>query len=715
MTQHTFCRICEPACPLLADLNSAGEIIQLRPDREHPVSKGFACHKGLSYLEVHNDPDRVGYPLRRTNPRSEPVGKFERVSWDEAIADIGRRLRDIRERHGPNALATYFGNPISFNTKAVPMAMMLPARFGTRSGFGAASQDLSNKAAALEAMYGSTQWGVPDFYNTDYLLCFGSNPKVSHWTLLSLHRPMHVLQDIIGRGGKVRFINPRRIESAGRSTGEVVQIKPDTDIYLLAALICEIDAAGGFDDDHIAAHSRNVEGLRTFVSRYPAERVAGIVGIEAELIRTIAREFMEAGSAAVYMATGVNQGRQGTLAYWLLNMLSLVTGNLGRPGGNYHAKGIRPVVLAPPSQQVFFDTPLGKMRHVFGQLPGTMLADFIACEEEPVRAMVVMSGNPLLAIGGEERLREAFAKLELLVSIDLYRNATAELADYVLPAADWLEREDINHIASGVQPTPYVQYVDAVVPPRDERRDDWWIIAQIERELGLETVLDQGPDAHLQAIEALLAQAGLSIAKMRQLPHQTALLPQPRREDYFEDVVAWPDKLVDCCPPLIAEGFDRAEAIFQELKAEPAGTLKIISLRTHFMHNSSLANMPTLRDRHALNPLHIHPADAAARGLGEGDTARIHNAHGGVTTAVTLDETLRPGVVAMSHGYGHEQAHGIRRANRLPGVNVNRLMPTGAGTYERLSNMSHMSGVTVTVEKVTACAPAEGPTALEAI
>ena len=699
--KHTFCRICEPNCPMIAEVDDAGKVAKLRPDREHPVSQGFACHKGLNYLDIHNDPDRVNYPLRRTSPRGAQPATFERVSWEEAMTDIGARLRTIRDRDGPDAISTYFGNPVSFNTKAAGLMAVLPTKIGTRSGFGAASQDLTNKAAALEAMYGTTQWTIPDFYNTDYLLCFGGNPKISHWTLISVHRPMHVLQDITARGGTVRFINPRRIESASDATGDVIQIRPDTDVYMLAAIIHEIDRIGGFDEKAIAEHGKHIEELRAFVARYPAERVAEVTGVDADLLRTLAHEFSGARRAAVYMATGVNQGRQGTLAYWLLNMLSFVTGNLGREGGNYYAKGVTSITIAKPLDEVYFDTPLGKMRHIFGQLPTSMLADFIDMDETPVRAMIVMSGNPILAVPGEDRMRKAFEKLDLLVSVDLYRNATGELADYVLPALDWLEREDINHIANGVQPTPYVQLASQVVEPAFERREDWWILSRIEQALGLPNVLDAGPGAEDMVFDAILAPAGLSRDILRAAPSQTVLLPQPAREALYDELVSFDDKRVDCCPPLFAEGIDRCEAIFQELEAESPDTLKIISLRTNYMHNSHLANMRSLKDgRHALNPLHIHPDDAARRGLGEGDLARIFNDNGSVSTAVTLDQTLRPGVVAMSHGYGHDMSFGQRRANSLPGVNVNRLLPTGPGKYEKLSNMSHMNGVVVHVERV---------------
>ncbi|MDB5970137.1 MAG: putative formate dehydrogenase [Hydrocarboniphaga sp.] len=700
MTKHTFCRICEPLCPLVADLDDDGAVTRLRPDREHPVTRGFACHKGLSYLDVHLDPDRVDYPLRRTNPKSEPIGQFERVSWDEALADIGQRLREIRDRHGPDAISCYYGNPIAFDTKAFMPAIGLASKIGTRHNFGAGTQDMCNKPAALEAVFGSSQWTIPDFYNTQYLLCFGANPKVSHWTTVSTHKPMHVCQDIVARGGKVRFVNPRRIESIGDTTGELVQIKPDTDVYLMAALLHEIDRNKGFDEAAVARHGRRVAELRAFVARYPAERVASVTGIDADTIRRIAGEFIQAKSAAVYMSTGVNQGRQGTLAYWLLNMLSFVTGNLGARGGNYYAKGFAPVSATEPAQAKYFDTPLGEMRHVFFALPANLMADFIEVEPDPVRALLVLSGNPLLSVSGEDRLRQALPKLDLIVCLDLYRNATGEYADYILPATDWLEREDITHISNGVQPTPYVQYSDAVVAPRGERKGDWWIIARIERELGLPNMLDGDPPQHAVWLDGMLAASGLTVDALRVMPHQTALLPQPAREAFFDDLVAWPDKKVNCCPEIFDEALLRCETIFSELDSEDPQQLKMISLRTHYMHNSNLANMKALKTaKHGLNPLHIHPDDAARRGLAEGDNARIFNLNGSVTTNISFDDTLMPGVIALSHGYGHGAAPGVTRAHALPGVNANRLMPTGPGSYDKLSNMSHMTGIAVEVEK----------------
>lgn len=700
--KRTFCRICEPLCPLVATVDCDGTVVKLAPDKAHPVSQGFACHKGLNYLQVHHDPDRVNAPLRRRTSRHALPARFEPTTWDEALTDIGQRLRAIRDAHGPDAIGVYYGNPVSLNSNAYPLAASFGAQIGTRRTFNAGTQDTNNKPVAVEAVLGTSNlFPIPDYARTQYLLCFGGNPKVSHWTYSSIHRPMSVLQDIVQRGGKVRFINARKIESSTASTGEVTLIRPDTDVYLMAALLHELDRLGCFNTPRLAEQGANIQGLREFIAHYPPERVAPITGIDPATIRTIASEYAAAPRAAVYMATGVNQGRQGTLAYWLLLMLSFVSGNLGREGGDYYARGVYPNARAAgtaPPQTVHTDA--GPLTAALGALPGYALADLILQKEQPIRALVVLSGNPLLSLPGEARLREALPQLELMVHVDLYRNATAEYADYVLPAADWLERAECNLPANGVQPKPYVQAVDAVVPPQHERRDDWWIISRLQQAMGLPSALDHDAATPLARARKILSKAGLSLEQLMAEPCQTVQLPQPDRAALLREYVFHPDGRVDCCPARFSAAMARCHRLFDELAAEPADTLKLISLRTHYMHNSYLANMPALkRGEHALNPLHMHPADATRHGLTDGDQVTLHNRFGAIDTPIQLDDSLMPGVVAMAHGYGHGQSFGLSRAHAAPGANVNALMPTGPGSHEPLSNMAHLTGVPVQIRR----------------
>jgi anaerobic selenocysteine-containing dehydrogenase len=696
---RTFCRVCEPACGLVAEVE-AGEIRRLQPDREHPVSRGFACHKGLATLDIHRDPDRLGHPQRRV-----AGGGFEDVSWDTATSEIAGELERIRNAHGPDAIAAYLGNPLAFNALAAPATGSFLAQLGTRRVFSSGTQDCANKFAGSEAVFGtSTLHPIPDIEHTDHLLVFGSNPRVSHMSFLSIADPVGALRTARERGATVRFINPRRIEEPGANVGEVVLIRPDTDLYLMAAMLCEIDATIGFREDVARAHGRNLEGLRAFVRRYPAERVAEVTGISAEQIRTMAREFAQARSAAVYMSTGVNMGRQGTLAYWLLFMLSFVTGNLDRRGGNVYSLGFYPAAKAGRVKPVLnmSDTPYGPIRRSRGALPGNLLADMILAKDNPVRALIVTAGNPLLSIGGGSLLREAFEQLELLVVVDLYRNATAELAHYVLPAADMLERRDLNLCGLGMQHEPYVQYTDAVVAPRDERREEWWIFARLEQQLGLKSVLDgDGVPSLFGRLDHMMRGVGVSIEELAARPGGTAVLPPLDPGRFYDDWIQTEDQRVDCCPAIFDESqaLARAEQIFVELAAEPAGTLKLITRRDARMHNSWYQNVERLRrGKDGRNPLYIHPSDAAARGLEEGARARLSNEVGAIDVELAFDAGLARGVVAMAHGGGNAESTGMQVARRYPGANPNALLPRGPGSFEPLSNQAFMTGIPVSLD-----------------
>jgi formate dehydrogenase len=479
-------------------------------------------------------------------------------------------------------------------------------------------------------------------------------------------------------------------------------------VYFLAALLNEILVRGGFDEVLLEKHGKNVDDLKRFVQRYSARKVAAVTGIAATTIEEIAIEIITAKSAAVYMSTGVNQSRQGMLSYWLLEMINFATGNLGRKGGVHKPNGLTNY-FPPNTGTLTVDTTLGTFRLPdpigFSALPSVVLPDLI--EKGDIRALIVLGGNPLLTMGGEQAMRKACEKLELIVSIDIYRNATGEISDYVLPATDWLERMDINIHGSGMQPIPYVQYTDAMEAPAAGRRNGWWILARLAQEIGVPSPLDKNPMSEdgVDLIDSMLAARNLSIEKMRELSGHTVAFPQERRDILFEWCLQHPDKKIDCYPAsFVAAGlFERCDEIFAELEREPADILKLISLRVPYMQNSWLTNTEKFRrGKNAVNPLNINESDAVRYGLFDGDQVRVFNEYGSIETQILINNDLRVGVVAMSHGYGHSKTYGLEVACQNPGANCNALMPMGIGTYEPISYMSWISGVPVEIEKTSA-------------
>jgi anaerobic selenocysteine-containing dehydrogenase len=192
------------------------------------------------------------------------------VTWDEAIGDIAHRFKEIQARYGKDALAIYNGNPAAFSSAYFSNGGQLLGGFGTTMRFSSGTQDCSAKYAGSEAMYGATMLHpIPDLLHTDYFVCIGSNPLVSHMSMIHVSNPMEKLKSIRGRGGTVLFVNPRKIESSNPETGEVLLIQPDTDFYFLAGLLHEIIFKIGFDRANIEKHAKNIDGAIEFVKPGP--------------------------------------------------------------------------------------------------------------------------------------------------------------------------------------------------------------------------------------------------------------------------------------------------------------------------------------------------------------------------------------------------------------------------------------------------------------
>lgn len=691
MTRHTFCRLCEVMCGLEITVTN-GAVTKVRPDHGHPVSQGFACNKGLLSLDIHNDPDRLARPLRRTE------AGWEDASWPDAIGEVASRLRDIIDRHGPNSVAIYFGNPNAFNALSGPAGGLFVQAIGSGMVFSSSTQDCANKFAVGELLYGAADiQPVADIERTDHLLMIGTNPRITKSSFISVPDPVAAMRRVVERGGAVTFVNPLRIEP---ELGPTVQIRPDTDCYLLAAMLHRIDHTVGFDVERYARQLDGLDALRRWVSDYPPSRVAAVVGVPAETIERLADDFAAAPTAAVHVSTGVNMGRQGALAFYLVQMLSLVTGNFDRPGGNYvRARAFEPMpATAGPGLDSFEATPVGPVRRVKGCLPAALLPEWIRHPEHPIKAFISVAGNPVLSLAGGDVVADAFASLDLLVAIDLYRNATAELAHVVLPSTDWFERHDLNYFTQGVQASPHVQLTEPLVAPRDERKHESEIFSMLIEAMGLPAMLPPGLDGLAMVFDGVLAPHGLSVADLVRRDRGLALLPDDTAGTFFSAQIRTPDRRIDCAPPIIDLAFQRASQVLAEFGAEAPEQLRLITRRTRNTLNSAMSNVAKLMARGADdNPLWIHPDDARVRGISEGGVVRVSNESGSLVARAAFDANLRVGVVSMTHGFGHAAAPGMRVAQAHPGVNVNALSPVGPGTFDPVSGMTHLTGIAVDV------------------
>jgi formate dehydrogenase len=687
-------------------------VTKLRPDPEHPLSQGYACPKGIAFPEVQEDPDRLLHPMRR---RAD--GSFERVSWDDALADIGTRLRAIRDEHGGDAIGMYMGNPAAWSFGHTVWGKGLIDALGSPHYYSAGSQDVNNRFAASALMYGSPLTvPIPDVQRTDLLVIFGANPFVSNGSVLSIPRVRDRLREIERRGGRVVVIDPRRTETAREF--DHVPIQPDGDARLVLSLLNVIFDEDLVDHGAVREQSREVGELARLARGFSPESTAGSTGVPAERARSLAREIASAPSAAIYGRTGSCLGTHGTLTAFLLDALAAVTGNLDRPGGLVF--GSSPLDLEGAAERAGLATygerhsRVGRFPDVLGQMPATLMAPEIETEGPgQLRALIVTAGNPVQSVPDGAALSRALGKLDLMISIDIYPNDTARHADYVLPATTWLEREDVPAAFQPFFFRPFIQHTEAVVPARGEAREEWEIFEALGRALGvvpgitptvrrlgrlgvrisprrlIDLMLRMGPRGDRFG----LRRGGLSLGRIEREPHGLVLDDQ-WATGVLRGRVRHDDGLVRLAPGAIVDEVRRLE---DPPAADGSLPLRLIGLRELRSHNSWMHNVPALMRggvrRHALR---MHPADAAARSLDDGALARIRSASGEVEVPVALTEDMTPGVVALPHGWGHHG--GWRLANDAGGVNSNELMDASPESLERLAGMAHLNGVAVEVE-----------------
>lgn len=688
-------------------------MVRLRPDRDHVVTRGYCCPKGISLTEVVHDPDRILHPLKKVD------GEWRRVTWDDALTEIGGRLARIRSEHGPHAIALYTGNPAGFSYSHRIASSNWVDAIGTRNSYGAGSQDNLGDFLASKLLYGACfLQPIPDVERTKLMMVVAANPAVSQGTLMHLTDAAAELRAVRKRGGKLVVIDPRRSETA-LLADEHHFIRPDTDHHLLLAMIRTIFAEGLEDRRFLVEHARDVEWLRGAVEPFTPEHAAEKTGIDAATIRRLARELAAAEGACVYGR--VVCGRFGTLAAWSLEVLNVVTGNLDRPGGTLLSEGLVDLVdvVARLGRDRYgrHRSRIGDHPDVLGELPAGILADEITTPGDgQIRALVVTAGNPVLSIPNGRKLAAAMRGLELTVVLDFYRSETASLADFVLPCTTYLEREDYPILHTQMMSRPYAQWTEPVIPARGEAKQEWEIFALLTEAMGLPFMNSRGADA----LRRLLRRFGrdfsprwLIDAMIRLGPYGDRFLPW--RDGWrLSKVAAQPHGVR--LPPAATGVLRRklrtrdrrvhlrhAEIESELVRARNSGSpegypFRLIGRRDARSHNSWLHNAPHLMRGERCHRLRMHPADAARLGLADGGRARLRSIAAAIEVEIRITDEMMPGVVSLPHGWGHGYPTNRAVAPRDPGPDYNALVDERV--IEPLSGMAFLNGVPVAIERL---------------
>lgn len=707
---HRICPLCEASCGLALSLEG-GQVTNIRGHEADVLSEGFLCPKGVALRELHEDPDRLRAPLVRRG------GDFVEVTWDEAFAEIERRLPPIQAR-GKDAVGLVIGNPAAHKMGLLLYTARLGRALGTPNVFSASTLDQMPKQLACGLMFG--HWlsvPVPDLPRTDLLVVIGANPVVSNgsmWTVPDFRGKAKAMQ---ARGGRLVVIDPRRTETAKLADRHLF-VRPGADAFLLLGIVHALFELGLVRLGRLEAHVEPaaVQALRTAAEPFSPERVAARCGVPAVEIRWLARELAWTERAAVYGRIGTCTQEYGTLASWLVDAINMLTGHLDEPGGAMFPK-------APAFAANTLGTPgrgkgisIGRRRsrvsgapEVFGELPMGCLAEEIETPGDgQLRALITIAGNPVLSAPNGPRLAAALSQLELMVSVDVYLNETTRHAHVILPGLSPLEEGHYDIAFPQLAWRNTARYSPPVFAAPEGRPAEWQILLrllaiatgrgagvdlralddeltgdEVRRNAGLAASLLLGAVADRSGPERLLDLAlrmgpygdrfgsvpdGLSLAKLAATPEGIDLGPLAPR---VPELLRTPSGKIELAPPLLVEDVARARADLDR----PVPDLVIIGRRQLRSNNSWMHNLPVLAKGPFRCTALVHPADAARLGLVGGGRAAIANGGREIEVTVELSDEMMPGVVSLPHGWGHDQPGArLRVAAERPGANLNAVL-----------------------------------------
>ncbi len=642
MIVKTYCaRMDHGGCGILAHVEN-GRITKIEGNPDSPLNRGTICAKGLAQIEKLNHPDRLKYPMKRKGERGK--GKWERISWDEALETIAEKISEIIKEDGPRAISFAQGTPKGLELfLLIRLANLL--NIPNISTPGNVCHMPRETASTLTCGF----FPIPDYdHPPACVVVWGSNLfQTNEEGILGSQ-----LKRALDHGAKLIVIDPRKTAVASRAD-LWLQPRPGTDLALALGILRAIVDKDLYERAFVEGWTKGFPELKEHLQQYPLEKVSDITWISKEKIIEMAHLFSQTKPASIQWGNALEHNPSSFQCARALLILMAITGNLDTPGGNVNRPG--PPIMRPgelvqikkfPDKKEKILSPEFRLSTMMGFVPSQLIVKAILTEKPyPIRMMYIQGGNPLLSYANSMETFEAMKKLHFLAVSEIFLTPTAQLADIVLPAATNFEFDDIGHFGL---PHGFILARPKIVEPMGESWPDSKILNELGKRLGYGQYFWKDMR---ECLDEILNPVGMTYDDFKSIG---ILKGKWEYRGYEKKGFNTPSGKVEIYSQQLKEWEYDPLPSYQDLPESPLlkeYPLIFTSAKDPFYFHSAYRNISSLRKLSPEPIVLIHPDTAAHLGIDEGDWVSVETKQGTIRQKAKLNTEIDPRVVVISFGW----------------------------------------------------------------